>query len=37
MNDQMQFRALTPEERQAAEARLEAAEAELGICLNCGS
>lgn len=31
------LRALTPEERLVAEHELEQAEAESGICLNCGS
>ncbi len=37
MTDEVQFRAMTPEERAAAEAKLEEDEANAGICISCGS
>jgi len=33
----MEFKAMTAEERLLAEQKLEEYDAELGICLNCGS
>lgn len=36
MTDELQFRALTPEERAAKEAEMNE-NADANICLNCGS
>ena len=34
---ELQLKAMTPEQRAAAEAQLEADEANAGICISCGS
>lgn len=37
MTDEIVFKALTPEERKAAEEKLEQDEADAGICISCGA
>ncbi len=37
MTDEIVFKAMTAEERAAAEEKMDQYDAELGICLNCGS
>tara|TARA_B100000378_G_scaffold220827_1_gene184245 strand:- start:221 stop:331 length:111 start_codon:yes stop_codon:yes gene_type:complete len=36
MTNDLQFKALTPEERAKREAEMQAAD-EAGVCINCGS